>query len=110
MSAVIEYHEDNYSAFEWFEGLAVIRFYAGWCAPCVQNSPVFEQLAEHYAQENPKIKFGKVNIDQSPILTLRYNVYGLPSTLIFRNGAIIKRIAGVKSLAEMKSIVDGINS
>ena len=63
MPAVIEYHEDNYSAFEWFEGLAVIRFYAGWCAPCVQNSPVFEQLAEHYAQANPEIKFGKVNIE-----------------------------------------------
>ena len=110
MSAIIEYNEDNYSSFEWHEGLAVIRFYAGWCAPCVQNFPLFEQLAEHYAQVNPKIKFGKVNIDQSPILTLRYNVYGLPSTLIFRNGAIIKRIAGVKSLTEMKIIVDGVNS
>ncbi len=78
--------------------------------PACSSFPLFEQLAEHYAQVNPKIKFGKVNIDQSPILTLRYHVYGLPSTLIFRNGAIIKRIAGVKSLAEMKSIVDGVSS
>ncbi|MEG1092625.1 MAG: thioredoxin, partial [Acinetobacter sp.] len=35
----------------------------------------------------------------------RYNAYGLPSTLIFRNGEIIKRIAGVKSLTEMKAIL-----
>jgi thioredoxin 1 len=47
-----------------------------------------------------------VNIDQSPILTLRYNVYGLPSTLIFKNGQIMQRIAGVKSLNELKKILD----
>ena len=85
MSAVILYNEeDNYSDFEWYEGLAVIRFYADWCKPCVQNFPVFEQLAAYYAEHKPTIKFGKINVDQSPILTLRYNVYGLPSTLIFK--------------------------
>ena len=40
MSAVIPYNEDNYSDFEWFEGFAVIRFYADWCKPCVQNFSV----------------------------------------------------------------------
>jgi len=108
MSAVITYNEDNYSDFEWFEGLAVIRFYADWCKPCVQNFPVFEELATHYAGHKPEIKFGKVNVDQSPILTLRYNVYGLPSTLIFKNGQIIQRIAGVKSLTEMKDILSQV--
>lgn len=105
MSAVITYNEDNYSDFEWFEGLAVIRFYADWCKPCVQNFPVFEALATQYTRHDPEIKFGKINVDQSPILTLRYNVYGLSSTLIFKNGQIIHRIAGVKSLTEMKSIL-----
>lgn len=108
MSKIIEYTENNYSDFEWYEGLAVIRFYANWCAPCIQNFPVFEKLAEHFAEINPAIKFGKINVDQSPILTLRYNVYGLPSTLIFRNGEIIKRIAGVKSLNELKNLIDAI--
>lgn len=105
MTQVIEYNENNYSDFEWFEGFAVIRFYADWCKPCVQNFPVFAELATYYAEVNPGVKFGKINVDQSPILTLRYNAYGLPSTLIFRNGEIIKRIAGVKSLTEMKAIL-----
>lgn len=83
----------------------MIRFYADWCTPCVQNFPVFAELAIHYAHHQPEIKFGKINVDQSPILTLRYHVYGLPSTLIFKQGQIIHRIAGVKSLAEMKSIL-----
>lgn len=73
MSAVIPYNEDNYSDFEWFEGFAVIRFYADWCKPCVQNFSVFEELTTQYAGHDPEIKFGKINVDQSPILTLRYN-------------------------------------
>src|SRR5690606_11137980 len=105
MTQVIEYKENNYSHFEWFEGFAVIRIYADWCKPCVQNFPVFAELAEHYAEINPEIKFRRINVDQSPILTLRYNAYGLPATLIFRNGVIMKSIAGVKSLTEMKTIL-----
>ena len=45
MHYIIEYTENNYSDFEWHDGFAVIRFYADWCAPCVQNFPFFEQTA-----------------------------------------------------------------
>ncbi|MDM1246306.1 thioredoxin family protein [Acinetobacter sp. R933-2] len=105
MNNMFEYNENNYHEFEWFDGLAVIRFYAEWCAPCTQNFPVFEQLAQNFAKSHPEIKFGIINIDQSPILTLRYNVYGLPSTLIFQQGQIIQRIAGVKTLMEYSKIL-----
>ncbi len=105
MNIIMHYNEDNFSEFEWYEGFAVIRFYADWCAPCVQNFPVFEQAANAFAHSDPAIKFGKVNIDQSPIVSLRYNVYGLPTTLIFHQGQIIKRIAGVKSLTEITQII-----
>lgn len=103
MSYIVIYSENNYQDFEWFDGLAVIRFYADWCAPCVQNFPIFEAAAAHYATAHPSIKFGAINVDQSPILTLRYQVYGLPSTLIFKQGQIVKRIAGVTSLGQLKS-------
>ncbi|WP_111860372.1 thioredoxin family protein [Acinetobacter sp. CFCC 10889] len=105
MPIITEYSENNFQDFEWFEGIAVIRFYADWCVPCVQNFPLFEQFAKQFSVSHPEIKFGKVNIDQSPILTLRYHVYGLPSTLIFENGQIMQRIAGVKSLTEMHRIL-----
>ncbi len=109
MSHIIIYSENNYQDFEWFDGLAVIRFYADWCAPCVQNFPIFEAAAAHYETTHPSIKFGAVNVDQSPILTLRYQVYGLPSTLIFKQGQIVKRIAGVTSLGQLKSAVQQLN-
>ena len=108
MSQLIEYNENNHSDYEWFDGFAVIRFYADWCAPCVQNFPVFEQCALRMSAQHKNIKFGKVNVDQSPILTLRYNVYGLPSTLIFYQGQIVKRIAGVKTLAELQAMIEQV--
>lgn len=95
MTELVDYTENNYRDFEHYAGLAVIRFHAPWCAPCVQNKAIFVQLA---AQCDASIKFGQVNIDLAPILTLRYQVFGLPSTLIFQDGVIIDRIAGVKSL------------
>lgn len=105
MQNIVEYSENNYADFEWREGFAIIRFYADWCAPCVQNFPVFEQLASSFSTSHPQMKFGKINIDQSPILTLRYNVYGLPSTLIFKNGQIVQRIAGAKTLKQMQQSI-----
>ena len=105
MVQVVEYNEDNYSDYEWFDGFAVIRFYADWCAPCVQNFPIFEQCATQMSAQFQNLKFGKVNVDQSPILTLRYNVYGLPSTLIFYQGQVVQRIAGVQTKSNLQSII-----
>lgn len=109
MTNIVEYNEDNYRDYELHQGMAVIRFYAPWCQPCVQNKPMFAQLAAYYAQEEQvlgqhragKIMFGQVNIDLAPILTLRYNVFGLPSTLIFKDSLIVERIAGVKTLQQL---------
>ncbi len=86
MSEIVEYNENNYREFEYETGVAVIRFYATWCTPCVQNAPFFEQLAQLF---DASVKFGKVSVDQSPILTLRYQVFGLPTTLIFKDGKLL---------------------
>lgn len=102
MSDIVTYNEDNFQDFEHYQGIAVIRFYADWCAPCVQTKPIFKQLAERMQSQFPstQIKFGQVNIDQSPILTLRYQVFGLPSILIFQEGVIVKRMTGLLPLQQ----------
>lgn len=67
--------------------MALIRFYAPWCTSCVQNAPFYDQLAQLF---DASVKFGKVNVDQSPILTLRYQVFGLLTTLIFKDERIVE--------------------
>lgn len=95
MSDLVTYNEDNFQEFEHYQGIAVIRFYADWCVPCVQSKSVFKQLSERMGTQ---MKFGQVNIDQSPILTLRYQVFGLPSILIFQDGVIVQRMTGLSPL------------
>ena len=113
MSEIVEHNENNYREFEYETGVAVIRFYATWCTSCVKNAPFFEQLAQLF---DASVKFGKVNVDQSPILTLRYQVFGLLTTfltlryqafgllitLIFKDGQIVERLSGNVSVAQLQ--------
>ena len=55
MTEIMQYNENNYRDYEQYRGFAVIRFYATWCAPCMQNYAVFEQLTTMFGQH---IKFG----------------------------------------------------
>ena len=95
MTSIVEYNEDNFSNFERYEGVAMIGFYAPWCESCGLLNLRLQQLAAQFDD----VKFGQVNVDQAPIVTLRYNVYGLPTVLLFKNGVIIERIAGLQFLA-----------
>lgn len=99
MSEVVEYNGNNYPEFEYKTAVAVIRIYTPWCTSCVQNGPFFDQLAQLFVAS---VKFGKVNVDQSPILTLRYQVFGLTTTLIFKDGQIVERLSGNVSVAELQ--------
>ena len=95
MTQVIEYNENNYSDFEWFEGFAVIRFYADWCKPCVQNFPIFAELATYYAEVNPEVKFGKINVDQEPELARAFGVMSIPTVVFLKNGREVDRKVGL---------------
>ena len=87
MSEIVEYNENNYREFEYETGVSVIRFYAPWCTPCVQNAPFFEQLAQLF---DASVKFGKVN------------VFGLLITLIFKDGQIVERLSGNVSVVQLQ--------
>src|ERR1044072_6273314 len=71
--------------------LLVVDFWAVWCGPCRMVSPIIEQLAEQYAG---KIVFGKVNVDENPLLSQRFNIQGIPTLMILKKGEIIDTMIG----------------
>ena len=73
-------------------GTVLVDFYADWCGPCKMVAPIIEELS----QENPEITFGKINVDESPELSVKYNVINIPTLIIFKDGKEKTRIIGYK--------------
>lgn len=70
----------------------VVDFYATWCGPCRQLAPTMDSLADQYAG---KIKFVKVNVDESPKLAQEFQVEGIPMLAFLQNGKAVGTSVGL---------------
>ena len=73
-------------------GLALVDFYADWCGPCKMMAPVVEEIAA----ERADVTVGKINVDESGELALKYGVVSIPTLVVFKDGAEVDRIVGFR--------------
>lgn len=71
--------------------LMVVDFWAPWCAPCRMVSPVLEKLAGEYVG---KVTFGKLNVDENPVVSGQFQVQSIPTILIFKDGNVVDGVVG----------------
>ena len=69
----------------------VVDFWAPWCGPCRIVSPVLEKLSKEYTT---KLKFAKLNVDDSQEIAGKHDVRGIPCMIVFSNGREVDRIIG----------------
>lgn len=81
----------------------VADFYATWCGPCRQLAPVVDELAGQYAG---KIKFVKINMDESPKLAQQFQVEGIPTLLFFKDGKLTGASTGWIDREDLKAKLD----
>jgi thioredoxin len=72
----------------------LVDFWAEWCAPCRMIAPAVEAVA---AEFSGRASVGKLNVDENLSVTGRYNIRGIPTLLLFKNGEIQEQIVGATS-------------
>jgi thioredoxin 1 len=81
----------------------LVDFWAVWCGPCRAIAPHVESLAESY---NEKAIVGKVDIDSQPGLAQKYNIRGVPTLLMFKDGEVVDQIVGQVPKAKLESMIE----
>jgi thioredoxin 1 len=76
---------------EQHEGLAVVDFWATWCAPCRLIAPILDQLATEYAG---KAKVTKLDVDSNQATATKFKVRSIPTVLFFKNGQLVDQVVG----------------
>jgi len=76
------------------EKTVLVDFYADWCGPCKMVAPILEGVAEKLGET---AIITKLNVDDNPVTARAYMVMSIPTMIIFKNGAIVEKLVGLRS-------------
>lgn len=79
----------------------LVDFFATWCGPCKMLAPIVEKLAEEVAS----VKVVKVDVDEESELAIRFGISSIPTLLMFKNGKLVDKQIGYRSLEQLKQMV-----
>ena len=81
----------------------LLDFWAEWCGPCKMIAPILDQIAAEYAG---KVLVAKMNVDENPKTPMKFNVRGIPTLILFKNGRAEGQKIGAVRKADVAAFLD----
>jgi thioredoxin 1 len=72
----------------------LVDYWAEWCGPCKMIAPILEAIADEHGD---KLDIVKLNVDDNPKITQKYNILNIPTLGVFSNGEVVKELVGARS-------------
>jgi thioredoxin 1 len=105
MSDAIKYVTD--SSFETdvlkADAPVLVDYWAEWCGPCKAIAPILDEVARAYSG---KLTVAKINVDENQSVPTKYSVKGIPTLMLFKNGAIVGTKIGALSKSQLTAFID----
>lgn len=100
---VIAFTDENFDREVLQSGIPVlVDFWATWCAPCKAIAPLVDTVADEYAG---KVKVGKVNVDENQAIPAKYGVRGIPTIILFKDGAVLEQVVGAVPKSQIDALI-----
>ncbi len=80
----------------------LVDFFADWCEPCKQMSPILKEVKSEL-KEN--IRIIKVNVDRNPVIATKYNIRSIPTVVVFKNGEMQWKGVGLQPAPALKEVL-----
>ena len=81
----------------------LVDFWAEWCGPCKMIAPILDEVSKDYGE---KVQIAKINVDENQGVPAKFGIRGIPSLILFKNGAVAAQKVGALSKSQLTAFLD----